>query len=59
MEKKNFKNFKKAKNILATRGFEPTKGLGIILQNNGTFMNSPLATSGKVSSVQLAQTHVL
>ena len=33
-------------------------GLVIILLNNRTFLNSPLATSGNMSSGQLAQRQV-
>ena len=55
--KKFFKKLKKKKkNILATPGFEPTTLSGDnISYKTGTFMNGPLATTGKVSSVQLAQ----
>ena len=44
------------KNNLAAQGFEP--GLFLVIkfcQKNGTFMDGPRATSGKVSLVQLAQ----
>ena len=64
MERKKIekKNPKKTKNILATLGLEPTNFYGDnFMQNNGTFMNSPLATSGNarnMSSGQLAQRQV-
>ena len=47
---------KNQKNILATPGLEPTNFYGDNSSyKTGTFMNGPHATSGKVSTVQLAQ----
>ena len=61
-EKKEGKKNENEKSILAAPGFEPTTWSGHnFMQNNGTFMNSPLATSGNarnMSSGQLAQRQV-
>jgi hypothetical protein len=51
---KERRNFFFKKDILASPGFEPTTCPGDHFIT-GTFMNSPHATCGKTSSVQLAQ----